>query len=64
MGVKGTDFVLKTQHPTKTDMQKATTDSNRAKAVVASHEQFDAALYEDPPEGAVTSNSGLSQLTE
>ena len=60
MGVKGTDFVLKTQHPTKTDVQKATTDSNRAKAVVASHEQFDA----DPPEDAVTSNSSLSQLTE
>ena len=64
MGVKGTDLVLETQYPTKTDVQKAITDSNRAKAVAASHELFDATLYEEPPEGAATSKGIQSQLTE
>lgn len=40
IGVKGTDLVLETQYPTKNDTQKAITESNKAKAVAASHDEL------------------------
>lgn len=40
IGEKGTDLVLETQYPTKNDTQKAITESNKAKAVAASHDEL------------------------
>lgn len=66
MGVKGTDLVLETQYPTKNDTQKATTDSNKAKAVAASHDELldDDSPWEELLEANAISRGIQSQLAE
>lgn len=63
MGVKGMFLVLETLCPTKTDIQRATTEKRRENAVAASQELLCGTLVSSELSGKI-SNSIQSQLIE